>query len=1021
MQGKGIIKFFLVVMLIVTAVQYLYIIPTSGAESDAEDFATEQSGETEGEDFRAYRAAYLDSISDTEILTVPGFKSFTYQDLKSKQLNLGLDLKGGMSVVLQVDLEEFLWALSKKSKDPTFEKAIQQASQAQTNAQDDFIALFADAWQSVRGDKKLAPIFQGNDALREDLNVNSSDAEVIRVLRDKADETVQLTYDLLKKRIDQLGVVQPNVSLDADRDLILVELPGIENPARARQFLQAAANLEFYHVKRVDNAAINALVTLDQQLDREAKIATGDNVSADDDNYTLDTTFVLDDLGNLTDEVESVDTIRGQQQTAGPLFSIFSPNTGNLGEAVLGIASEGNLEKVNEILTRPEVTRQFRDVIFRWEESPLPGQDGENSGLYALYQLRMPRSGEALLTGESITNTSSGPQPDGQVAVNLSMNSDGARTWARMTTEAANDNNRQVAILLDDRVVSAPSVRGPIPGGNTAITGNFNVQTATDLANILKVGRLPARTEIIQESIVGPSLGAANINSSITALLIGFGLVLAFMVFYYGGAGLVSILALLLNLVFIFGALSSFGTVLTLPGIAGILLTIGMAVDANVIIFERIREELRAGKTERNAVTDGFANSYSAIIDANVTTILVAGVLAYFGLGPIKGFAVVLIVGVIASVFTAVLVGRLIIEWWLDRGKSLSFWTAPSKNLFANVNIDWMGKRKATYALSGALVVLSLLSIFVFRGFDLGVDFKGGYSYVVEFAEDVNAEQLRTALTAPFEGEPTIKAVDSDNTYNIVTNYLVDVTDAVDGVEAQDRVLAKLLEGVQAATGDNALTIESFGNLDGADGSTHVTSVSKVGPTIADDIKRSALWAGGVGLLLIFLYLLLRFNKWTYSAGAVAALTHDTILVLGIFSAGWGFFGFNMEVDQAFIAAILTVIGYSINDTVVVFDRIREYLNTYVSREKTEVINAAINSTVSRTVITSVTTMLVVLVLFLFGGSSIKGFAFALLVGIIVGTYSSIFIATPIVHDLTDDLEAKTTTTTAKPAATVGA
>ncbi|MEM9928365.1 MAG: protein translocase subunit SecDF [Bacteroidota bacterium] len=1013
MQGKGIIKFFLVVMLIVTAVQYLYVIPTNGVESDADDFATEQSGETEGEDFRAQRAYYLDSISDQEVLKVPGFKSFTYQDLKAKQLNLGLDLKGGMSVVLQVDLQEFLFALARKTKDDLFTKAINQASQAQKNAQDDYIALFADAWQELRGSKNLAPYFATNDALREDINTSTSDAEVIRVLREKANETVSLTYELLKKRIDQLGVVQPNVSLDADRDLILVELPGIENPQRARTFLQAAANLEFYHVKRIDNNSINALVALDQQLDREAKIKAGrDSNYVEEKTWRIDTTYALDSLGNtILGEIASIDSVDVTEQTAGPLFSLFSPNTGNLGEAVLGIATERNLGAVDSLLKSPSVARQFRNVIFRWEANPLPGENGDPSDLYALYQLQMPRSGEALLTGESITNTSSGPQPDGQIAVNLSMNSDGARTWARMTTEAANDGNRQVAILLDDKVVSAPSVRGPIPGGNTAITGNFNVQEATDLSNILKVGRLPARTEIIQESIVGPSLGEANINSSITALLVGFGLVLLFMVFYYGGAGIVSIIALLLNLIFIFGALSSFGTVLTLPGIAGILLTIGMAVDANVIIYERVREELRAGKTERNAITDGFSNSYSAIIDANVTTLLVAAVLAYFGLGPIKGFAVVLIVGVVASVFTAVLVGRLIIEWWLDRGNSLSFWTGPSKNLFANVNIDWMGKRKITYVVSAVLVLASLASIFT-RSFDLGVDFKGGYSYVVQFADDVDQEQLREALNEPFGGVPTIKAVDSDNTYNIVTNYLIDETDTVNGKEAQDVVLEALYTGVQSATGDSGLSLEDFSNTEAGDG-THITSVSKVGPTIADDIKRSAYWAGAIGLLLIFFYLLLRFNKWQYSLGAVAALFHDSIIVLGIFSFGWGRLGFNMEVDQAFIAAILTVIGYSINDTVVVFDRIREYLNTYVSRGKTEVINGAISSTVSRTVITSVTTMIVVLVLFLFGGSSIKGFAFALLVGILVGTYSSIFIATPIVHDLTEDLEAKTAT--AKP------
>jgi len=1012
MQGKGIIKFFLVVMLIVTAVQYLYIIPTSGVESDADDFATEQSGKTEGEEFRGFRADYLDKVSNEEILKIPGFKSFTYQDLKSKQLNLGLDLKGGMSAVLQVDLREFLWALAKKTKDPTFEKALNQASQAQQNAQDDYVALFASEWQKVRGDKKLADFYYENESLSDDIKQNTSDAEVIRVLRDKSSETVALTYNLLKERIDKLGVVQPNVNLDAERDLILVELPGVQNPERAREMITSAAKLEFYHVKRLTNADLASIQAIDDALALKARM--GDGGEAPKKEYSYNTVYKQDSLGNTTGEIDYVDTVEVFNQQAGPLLSVLTRDYA--GEAVIGAATAENIPKVNKIMESEEWQRRFRNVRFAWDDESIKDNNGVDTEMYGLYMLSVPNGGEPLLTGGAITGTNSGPDERGQVSVNLTMNSEGARTWARMTQEAFEDNKRQVAILLDDKVVSAPRVQGVISGGSTAITGNFNVQSGTDLANILKVGQLPARPQMIQSSIVGPSLGAANINSSITALLVGFGLVLVFMMFYYGGAGIVAIIALLLNLIFIFGALSSFGTVLTLPGIAGILLTIGMAVDANVIIFERVREELRAGKTVRNAVTDGFSHSYSAIIDANVTTLLVAGVLAYFGLGPIKGFAVVLIVGVLSSVFTAVLVGRLIIEWWLDKGKDISFWTAPSKNLFANVNIDWMGKRKLTYGISAVLVIASLASIFT-RNFDLGVDFQGGYSYVVDFENDMDSEVLREALTAPFEAVPTVKAVDSDNTYNIVTKYKVGETQPIDGKEVEDVVMEALYTGVKAATGNNSLTLDDFKNLKADEGTgTHVSSVSKVGPTIADDIKRSAFWAGAIGLLLIFLYLLLRFNKWQYSLGAVGALFHDSILVLGAFSIFWGRLGFNMEVDQAFIAAILTVIGYSINDTVVVFDRIREYLNTYVSRDKTEVINGAINSTVSRTVITSLTTLIVVLVLFLFGGSSIKGFAFALLVGIVVGTYSSIFIATPIVHDFTDDMEATTTESlTAKP------
>jgi len=504
--------------------------------------------------------------------------------------------------------------------------------------------------------------------------------------------------------------------------------------------------------------------------------------------------------------------------------------------------------------------------------------------------------------------------------------------------------------------------------------------------------------------VVGPSLGAENINRSINSLLIGFAIVLIFMIFYYSTAGIVSILMLFLNLFFIFGALASLGTVLTLPGIAGIVLTIGMAVDANVIIYERIREELREGKTIMMAIRDGFQNSYSAIIDANVTTILTAAVLAYFGMGPIKGFAVVLIIGVISSLFTAVLVGRLLIDWWMSKeGRSLSFWTGISKNAFSNLNVDWLGKRKIAYIFSSIIILIGLSSFFM-RGFELGVDFKGGYSYVVQFAPDqsVNPDALRTELTNTFGTTPVVKAVSTGNAYNITTSYLINETEE----DAADRVLQKLFEGVNATVG-GTLNIEQFKNSEFS--GTHVNQSSKVGATIAGDIKRSSVYATIFALMFIFLYLFARFNRWQYSLGAVAALFHDVLFVLSIFSLGHGILPFSMEVDQAFIAAILTVIGYSINDTVVIFDRIREFMNAYSKRTKEEVINLAINNTLSRTIVTSLTTLFVVLILFLFGGGSIKGFAFALLVGIIVGTYSSIFIATPVMADLSDDLRPKET------------
>lgn len=1018
MQGKGIVKFFLVVMILVTLVQYLFILPTNRVEKEAERFAMEQSSSVEDEAERnrvhteAVRA-FLDSMSNETVFKIPLLKSYTYQELKSQQLAYGLDLKGGMSVVLQIDLRELIRTLAQNSKDPTFREALDNASKAQLNAQSDFVALFADEWAAIRGEKRLAPIFQRNEALRDEINYETTDGQVIQILRTKADETVDLTFNLLKQRIDKLGVVQPNVNLDAERDLILVELPGIDNPERARSFLQAAANLEFFETYRISDAPISNALT---QANEKLRTVMNDGEVAQEI-LRVDTLFVVDSLGNQLDEIESIDTVYAQNSMAGPLFDLMSPGNG----AIIGVVNARNLNELKRVMAMPEVTNLFpSDVRFRYSREPFEStildEDGRPEEMYEVYAIKMPRNGEAPLSGDHVVEASAQPDPQSnQTAVSLNMDQTGAKIWARMTTEAANNSNREVAILLDNEVVSAPRVNEPITGGSSQITGNFSLQEATDLSDILEIGKLPASTQIIQESVVGPTLGAENIRSSLTALAIGFLIVIGFMVFYYGGGGIVSVIALLLNLVFIFGALASYGTVLTLPGFAGIILTIGMAVDANVIIYERIREELREGKSTLMAVTDGFKHSYSAIIDANVTTILTAIVLAYFGLGPIKGFAVVLIIGVISSLFTAVLVGRLMLDSWLKRNKDISFSTAATKNAFADLGIDWLGKRRMAYVISGTLLVLSVAS-FAVRGFELGVDFKGGYNYNIAFAEgvQVDAEQLRGTLTDAFGGStPIVKEVAGVNTFNVVTDYLIDAQapdsegmseEEINANKPETQVMMALHQGVEAAIG-GSVPYEQFSDAGGV--GTHVTSFSKVGPTIADDITRSAIYAAIFALLLIFLYIFVRFSKWQYSLGAVAALFHDSLIVLGIFSIGHGLFGFSMEIDQPFIAAILTVIGYSINDTVVVFDRIREYLNTYTSGDKTTVINAAVNSTVSRTIITSLTTLFGVLVLFLFGGASIKGFAFAILVGVLVGTYSSIFVATPLVHDLSDDLKVK--------------
>lgn len=1025
MQLKGVIKFFLGAMILVTVIQYLYILPTNKVERQAEEHA-----ETVAANFpdavkdsviKSERISYLKGQADEEILKLPLVPGFTYQDLKSRQLALGLDLKGGMSVVLQVDLQEFVKALAndRDRENPVFLAALEQANSDLNNAQADYITLFGRAYMAQNPDAKLAPLFAQNEVLREDISFNSTNGEVIRVLRQNADETVDRTFKLLKKRIDKLGVTQPNVSLDAARDLILVELPGVDDKERARNFLKAAAKLEFWNVYRISDpvnpnqpgspAVVNNLIQANQTLTRILGVTEERVID------TIMPRYAVDSVTNQIDSsvIASYDTLYQNNTFAqGPLLSKLQANLGGIyGPAVMGVAERTNMDTISAMLENEAIAGLFpRDLVWHWDRNPIKGVDGELTNQYRLYGLRKSSS-EAPLTGDDVTKSFPSTDPlNNRVVVSLSMDNRGAQEWGRLTTEAAADNNREVAILLDDEVVSAPSVNQPILGGSSQISGDFTLQEAEDLANILEIGKLPAETSIIQESVVGPSLGQENINRSVRALVIGFLLVLGFMMLYYGGAGIVAILALFLNVFFIFGALASINAVLTLPGVAGVILTIGMAVDANVIIFERIREELREGKSMRSAVTDGFKNSYSAIIDANVTTILVAMVLAFFGLGPIKGFAVVLIIGVISSVFTAVLVGRLIFDWWLSKDRAMSFDTGASRNAFANLKIDWLGKRKIAYIISGIALAASIIS-FATRGFELGVDFKGGYSYTVAFADDidVDVETLRTNLGVAFEGnQPIVKAVDVDNTYNIVTDYLIDADQ-----DAAEQVMDKLYEGVSQTIG-GTLDANNFKDADKKAG-THVTSSSKVGPTIADDIKTSSYYAAIFALIAIFLYIFLRFSKWQFSMGAVAALFHDSIIVMGVFSIFHGILPYNLEIDQNFIAAILTVIGYSINDTVVVFDRIREYLNTYTRKDKTEVINMAINSTVSRTVITSLTTLLVVAILFFAGGTSIKGFALALLIGIIVGTYSSIFVATPIMSDLSKDLKpTKAKTTEAK-------
>lgn len=1011
MQSKGVVRFFLIALTIVCLYQFALIIPTNGIESQADAYATDMAAKQPAMTWRQHRAAFLDSISGETVFSIPLIKKFTYADLKKSQLAMGLDLKGGMNVLLQVDLRDFLKSLSGNSTDPGFLAALEKAAELQKTQQSDYINLFVQAWKETGSGRSLASVFGRNEALKGRINFDSPDADVTRVIKEEADKVVGETYKRLKQRIDKLGVVQPNVSLDAARELILVELPGIDNPERARSMLQRSAKLEFWDTYRVNDPGIGEnLLAADLKL--KALLSGDTTVVAKVDSIETFPTGADGKPDSTKPKIKVPNP--NPQQTAGPLLSLL--NMAPQG-AVLGYADKNKMAQINRYLERPEIRSMFPpDLMFRWSQKGIEDKgDPQNTvvGKYELFAIKKFRNQDTpRLDGAVVTNAGEQPDPStGEVTVSLSMNNEGAKAWADMTKAAYDGGNREVAILLDDEVVSAPRVINPITGGNTQITGNFTIEEAKDLASILEVGKLPAGTRIVQESQVGPSLGADNINKSLLTMLLAIGMLCAFMVAYYNRGGWVSVVALLANLFFIIGTLASLGTVLTLPGIAGIVLTLATAVDAQVVIYERIREELRNGLGLRQAISTGFTRALSAILDANVTTLITAVVLIYFGLGPIKGFGTVLFIGILSSLFTAVLVGRYITEWWLDRGGEMNYSFPWSDKWLVGFHYDWISKRKIAYAFSLAIILIGAVSFFM-RGFELGVDFKGGYSFNVQFEKSMDIEQLRGPLTEAFGGNPIIKAVNTDNTYNITTSYLINEQ----GGDVMDRVLAKLHEGITKSGIQTELA--NFKKTDGT--GTHITASSQVGPTVADDIRNSSFMAAFWALGLIFLFLLIRFRRWQFSLGAVLALFHDVLITLTFFTLLHGIVPFSLEIDQAIIACILTVIGYSVNDTVIVYDRIREFMNTFVGRKKEDVFNMAINTTLSRTLITSGTVFAVVFLLFVFGGGAIKGFAFGMLTGILFGTYSSVFVASALVVDFTkEDViaghQTVTTATTATP------
>ncbi len=1012
MQAKGLVKFFGIALFLVCLYQLSFTWLASSVDKKADRFAADQvsaianlSDEAKADKLRKAKRSYLDSVSTESV-----FMGYTYDDIKSRQLNLGLDLQGGMSAVLQVTLDDLIRSLANNSEDALIKKAIRATKELQKNNEADFVTLFGQAFSQVGNGAKMATLF-ANANNQDVIDYNSSNEQVLAYIRTQADDAVNQTFKILRTRIDKFGVTQPNINLLENSGRIQVELAGVDDPERVRQLLQATAKLEFWEVYNADAEmskmvfAANEAVKKEQGIEdlkkEDAKKDVGDAATDTPEGDTAaanDTTAAKE--GSLVDKASGDSGAASDSLSQDELVRqnpfIAALNFSGSGGATIGYANGKDTARLNSYLKMPAVRAEFPpNLKFLYGAKAIEGTDGNNN-LFPVYAIKSRQGSvfKAPMEGDVIIDARGDYNYDQQIIVNMDMNSEGATKWRKLTGE---NIGKSVAIVLDDQVYSAPVVQSEIAGGTSQITGQFDITEAQDLANILKAGKLPAPARIVEEALVGPSLGAKSIRAGLISLLAGILLVLGFMIFYYSKGGWVANLALILNLFFVVGVLASIGATLTLPGMAGIVLTIGMAVDANVIIFERIREELARGSGMKKAIADGYSKSYSAIIDANLTTLITAIILSYFGLGPVLGFATVLMIGIFSSLFTAILVTRLFIDWRLGKGDKFSFYTNATKGMFKGTDIDFIGKRKKFYMIGGAVIAIGLLSM-MFKGFELGVDFKGGRTYVVDFDKSVSASDITSALAdkGVFGMKPLVRTYGSNDQVKITTQYMIDSEEK----EADNIVMKTLYAGLAKANMLGTTTEDQFisGN---AEVPNKIMSSQKVGPTIADDITRGAIWATIFALMGIFLYILIRFRKWQYGLAAVLTIIHDTLILLTIFSLFSGFLPFSLEIDQVFIAALLTVIGYSINDTVVVFDRIREYLTLNPKRKQEDVINEAINSTLSRTVVTSLTTLLVVLILFIFGGEVIRGFSFALLIGIIVGTYSSIFVATPIVVDLT--------------------
>ena len=996
MQSKGAIRFVAIMLALACIWQLSFTLVTKVQENKAENFA--EAAVAAAEQSAAFakvsdadKAFYLDSIRKEEnrhyldsISSEKVYFGYTYKDVKTKEINLGLDLKGGMNVMLQVQLKDLVKALSGNNNTPEFNNALALAQERSVDSRADFITLFAEAWEETANGMPLAQVF-GTYEMRDKISPESTDAQVIEVIRGEAESAISNSFNVLRNRIDRFGVTQPNIQKLGNSGRILVELPGVKEPERVRKLLQGTASLEFWAT--YDNAEVEGYLMEANALLAEL-LATEEEAVAETD--AADTDVLAQELQQNEAEADA------EMAKQNPLFSVLQPS-GARGNACIGYAHYADTAKINKYLSMPQVRG-----IFPPEFKPMwsvKGSKWAGENIFELVAIKATsRDGKAPLDGGAVTDARVQYGNNGNPEVSMSMNAEGANTWARMTKD---NIGRQIAIVLDGMVYSYPTVQNEITGGSSQITGDFTVEESEDLANVLKSGKLPAPATIIQEQVVGPSLGAESINAGLISFLIAFLLVLIYMVLFYQGAGLVADVALLVNVLFLFGTLVSFGAVLTLPGIAGLVLTLGMAVDANVIIYERVKEELRAGKGLGKAVADGYSNAYSAIIDGQITTLLTGFVLFVFGSGPVQGFATTLIIGIITSILTSVFITRIIFDDRLVKGKNITFDNNITRNFLQNTHVDFLGKKKIAYIVSGTIIVLSLVSMFT-KGFTYGVDFTGGRTYVVRFDKNVTAEEVRAAAIAEFDGAVEVKQFGGDSQMKVTTQYLVE-DESTDADAQVENKLYNALKGFFAAD----LTFEEFtSTLDNPNG---IISSDKVGPTIANDITRNAIIAVIIALFVIFAYIAVRFKGWTWGLGGVTGLAHTSLIVIGFFSIFSGILPFSLDIDQTFIAAILTIIGYAINDTVVIFDRIREYKELHPKADFRQNVNEALNSTLSRTMNTSLTTLVTMLAIAIFGGEVIRGLAVALIVGIVVGTYASIFIATPIMFDVTKKVADKKT------------